>query len=59
VVVNLPASESVFDGYKATPESSSSSSLMISTDGYSTANGITETKSIPVVMIIEWLQYTI
>jgi len=47
--------ESAFDGFEATPESSSSSSLMTSTGGYS-AGG---TKSTSLVMIIEWLQYTL
>ena len=51
--------ESAFDGFKATPESSSSSFLMIATGGYSAAIGAGGTKSTSLVMIIEWLQYTL
>jgi hypothetical protein len=55
----VSACKSAFDGFEATSESSSSSSLMISTGGYSAAAGAGGTKSTSLVMIIEWLQYTL
>jgi hypothetical protein len=55
----VSACESAFDGFEATPESSSSASFMTSTGGYSAAPGTGGTKSTYLVMIIEWLQYTL
>ena len=53
------ACEWAFNGFEATPEASSSSSLVISTGEDITAIGPGGTKSTSLVMIIEWLQYTI
>jgi hypothetical protein len=49
----ITACKSAFDGFEATSESSSSSSLMIAPGGYSTAIGAGGTKATSLVMIIE------